>query len=193
MGPVVGGGAVPKLVAAALLTGALAACVDQIPGDALALSPQSLQRRQTQTRVFDTADETRMLAAAGGVLQDLGFTVDESETDLGVIVSSKRRDAMQTDQVVRSVLATLAGATMTFGLYWGASDPIDDVQDIRASLVTAPSGESSGQMAVRITFQRIVWNTDGDVSRREAIDEPLIYQEFFDALSHSVFLEAHRI
>lgn len=185
--------AMRKLVVASLLTGVLAACVDRIPADALALSPESLQRRQTQTRVFDTADEARMLAAAGGVLQDLGFTIDESETDLGVIVSSKRRDAMQADQVVRSVLATLAGATMTFGLYWGASDPIDDVQDIRASLVTAPSGEGGGRMAVRVTFQRIVWDTDGDLSRREAIDEPLIYQEFFSALSNSVFLEAHRI
>ena len=64
---------------------------------------------------------------------------------------------------------------------------------IRASLVTAPSGEGGGRIAVRITFQRIVWNTDGDISRREAIDEPLIYQEFFAALSHSVFLDAHRI
>lgn len=188
-----GRGAARQLAAAALLTGVLAACVDQIPREALELSPESLQRRQTQTRVFDTADEARMLAAAGGVLQDLGFNIDESETDLGVIVSSKRRDAMQSDQVIRSVLATLAGATLTFGLYWGASDPIDDVQEIRASLVTVPSGESGGQMAVRITFHRIVWNTDGDVSRREAIDEPLIYQEFFDALSRSLFLEAQRI
>lgn len=187
------GVAAHRLALAALLSGVLAACTDQIPREALMLSPESLQRRQTQTRVFDTANEARMLAAAGGVLQDLGFNIDESETDLGVIVSSKRRDAMQADQVFRSVLTTLAGATMTFGLYWGASEPIDDVQEIRASLVTAPSGESGGQMAVRITFQRIVWDTDGDVSRREAIDEPPIYQDFFNALSHSLFLEAHRI
>ncbi len=182
-----------RLVAAMLSAAVLAGCVDRIPREALALSPESLQRRQSQTRIFDSADEVRMLAAAAGVLQDLGFTLDESETDLGVIVSSKRRDAMQADQVIRSVLTTLAGATMTFGLYWGASDAIDDVQVIRASLVSAPTGESSDRIAVRITFQRIVWNTDGDISRREAIDDPLIYQEFFDALSTSVFLEAHRI
>jgi len=178
---------------AVLSSVALTGCLDKIPKDALQLSPQSLERRQTQTRVFDTVDEERMLAAAAGVLQDLGFTIEESETDLGVIVSSKRRDAREAGQVLRSVLTTLAGATMTLGLYWGASDPIDDVQEIRASLVTAPTGESGDRMAVRITFQRTVWNTDGDITRREAVDEPLIYQEFFDSLSHSLFLEAHRI
>lgn len=182
-----------KIAVAALAACVLAACIDQIPREALELPQQSLQRRQIQTRVFDTVDETRMLAAASGVLQDLGFNIDESETDLGVIVSSKQRDAREAGQVARSVLTTLAGAYMTFGLYWGASGPIDDVQVIRAALVTAPSGSGDGRMAVRITFQRVVWDTDGVVSRREAIDEPQIYEEFFDALSHSVFLEAHRI
>lgn len=177
----------------AALAVALTGCLDKIPKDALELSPQSLQQRQTQTRVFDTNDEVRMLAAAAGVLQDFGFTIDESETDLGVIVSSKRRDARQAGQVLRSVLTTLAGATVSLGLYWGASEPIDDVQEIRASLVTAPASESSERMAVRITFQRTVWNTDGDITRREAVDEALIYQDFFDALSLSLFLEAHRI
>lgn len=188
-----GGRGTRRIVAAVLLACVTSACVDRIPRDALVLSQESMQRRQAQTRVYDTADEASMLAAAGGVLQDLGFNIDESETDLGVIVSSKRRDAMQTDQVIRSVIATLAGAAVTFGTYWGASDPIDDVQEIRASLVTAPSGESGRQIAVRITFHRIVWDTDGEISRREAIDEPAIYQEFFNALSHSIFLEAHRI
>lgn len=180
--------------AALLAASALTGCVmETIPREALALTPQSLERRQAQTRVFDTPDEERMLAAAAGVLQDLGFTIEESETDLGVIVSSKRRDARQADQVARSVITTLAGAFVTLGTYWSASGPIDDVQEIRASLVTAPIGTRGDRMEARITFQRTVWNTDGDISRREEIHDPVIYQEFFDALSTSLFLEAHKI
>ena len=178
---------------AVLLALTLAGCIETTPKEVLAFTPQSFERRQAQTRIFDTPDEARMLAAAAGVLQDLGFAIDESETDLGVIVSSKRRDAMQADQVARSVVTTLAGAVMTFGLWWSASAPIDDVQEIRASLVTAPIGDSGERMEVRITFQRIVWNTDGEVSLREGVDDPRIYQEFYDALSTSLFLEAHRI
>ncbi len=179
------------LAVAVPLAMASSGCIETIPREVLALTPQSLERRQAQTRIYHTADEQRMLSAAVGVLQDLGFTIDESETDLGVIVSSKRRDAMQADQVAGAVMTTLAGAVMTFGLYWGASGPIDDVQEIRASLVTAPT--DGGRMQARITFQRIVWNTDGDIVRREEIDDPRIYQEFFDALSTSLFLEAHKI
>lgn len=177
----------------ALLALALAGCIETTPKEVLAFTPQSLERRQAQTRVFDTPDEARMLAAAAGVLQDLGFSIDESETDLGVIVSSKRRDARQADQVFRSVVTTLTGAVATFGLWWGASDPIDDVQEIRASLVTAPVGSRGERMEVRITFQRTVWDTDGEVTLREGIYDPLIYQEFFDSLSTSLFLEAHKI
>lgn len=186
--------ALRRTAAAVVAAWAVAGCVPEtIPREALALTPQSLERRQAQTRVFDTSDEERMLAAAAGVLQDLGFTIDESETDLGVIVSSKRRDARQADQVARSVVTTLVGAFFTLGTYWSASGPIDDVQEIRASLVTAPIGASGERMEARITFQRTVWNTDDEISLREEIYDPQIYQEFFDALSTSLFLEAHKI
>lgn len=178
-----------KTTLAVLLAGVLAACGERIPQDALSLSPESLQRRQLQTRVFDTADEAHILAASAGVLQDLGFTIDESETDLGVIVGSKRRDAREIGQVVA------ATALQILGIFAGSAErvAVDDEQVIRASLVTMPAGEASQRMAVRITFQRVVWDNYGDVSRREAIDDPLIYQQFFDNLSRSAFLEAHRI
>jgi len=86
------------------------------------------------------------------------------------------------------LLAVLTGAVM----------PIDKEQLIRASLVTYPihideMDKSKCQTAVRITFQRIVINTDGNVTRRECINEAKIYQEFFDKLAQSLFLEAHEI
>jgi hypothetical protein len=46
---------------------------------------------------------------------------------------------------------------------------------------------------LRITIQRIVTNTGGQVTRIESIEEPVIYQEFFDKLSKSVFLEVQEI
>ena len=162
-------------------------CAPKIPKEALQLSPESLKNRQIQTRRFDT-DETTLLSASAAVLQDLGFTIDESETDLGVIACSKTRDATHAGQIVGAVVV----AILT-----GVATPVDSEQLIRASLVTYPitiSDEKSNcKTAVRVTFQRIVTTTNNQVSRRECINEPEIYQEFFDKLSQSVFLEAHEI
>lgn len=69
----------------------LTACAPQIPQDALRISPESLQDRQLQTRRFETTNKKAMLAAASAVLQDLGFTLEESEVNLGVLTGSKQR------------------------------------------------------------------------------------------------------
>lgn len=161
----------------------LAGCEQGIPKEALQLSPDSLERRQAQTRVFETEDEKQLLSASAALLQDLGFTLDESEVDLGVIVGSKDRDAVETGQVVTSIaVAVLLGTAL----------PWDRNQKIRASVVTRDLDERQGY-AVRLTMQRIVWNTQGQISKTEPLDEPEMYQEFFDRLSKSVFLEAHEL
>jgi hypothetical protein len=72
---------------------ALGACEQGIPKEALQITPETLEQRQLQTRRFDTSDEAELLSASAALLQDLGFNLDESETDLGVIVASKDRDA----------------------------------------------------------------------------------------------------
>ncbi len=167
-----------------LLAATLAACAVGIPKEALQLTPESLQQRQTQSRYFDTDDEAAILSASAAVLQDLGFNLDESETDLGVLVGSKQRDATEAAQVAGAII---------LAIFTGAVIPIDDHQKIRASLVTRRSGEEERRVTVRITFQRIVWNTGGHISKYESIDAPEIYQEFFSKLSKSVFLEAHAI
>ena len=103
-------------------------CASKIPKEALQLSPEDLKNRQLQTRRFDT-DESTLMSASAALLQDLGFTIDESETDLGVIACSKTRDAINASQVVGAVLI----AVLT-----GAVTPVDKDQLIRASLVTHP-------------------------------------------------------
>jgi hypothetical protein len=162
---------------------ALGGCVatGMVPAEALRLSPQSLQDRQAQTRRFDTEDERAMLAAVSGLLQDLGFTLEESDSKLGVLVASKDRDATEVGQEVAAIfVAALTGVPIA----------TDDTQKIRASVVTKPS---SNGLAVRVTFQRVVWNSLGQVSRVEAMGDAKAYQEFFEKLSKSVFLEAQEI
>ena len=170
---------------AIILVGAfvLASCETVIPPEALQLTKESLEQRQVQTRRFDNRDEANLLSASVAVLQDLGLNLDESETKLGLIVASKDRDATEAGQVaVMLIIAALGGGVI----------PIDKQQKIRVSLVTRKIGEGK-YTTVRVTFQRMVWNTQGQVTKAEALDEPKMYQEFFSKLSKSVFLEAHAI
>jgi len=148
------------------------------------LPPNSIARRQVQSRRFDTADETRMLQASAHLLQDLGFTIDASEADAGLIVASKMRTAKDTGEVVVSII--LAGLGGGDGSY-------KERQKLRVSIVTRPYGENNGSIVVRATFQRIVWDNHGRVVILEGIDDPVTYLEFFAKLSKAVFLEANEI
>ena len=162
----------------------VAGCSQSPPRHPLQLSSESLEQRRLQTRYFDTPDELRLLTSVSAVLQDLGFTVDDSETGFGLVVGSKQRDASEVGQiVVADLVAVFTGAVM----------PTDDRQLMRASVVTRPIGDRGERTAVRVTFQRIVWNTEGRVTHAESMTDPAFYREFFASLSKAVFLRAHAI
>jgi hypothetical protein len=155
-----------------------------VPGlkDALQFKPETLANRQMQTRRFSTTNYQAMLNAASGVFQDLGFTLDESEYKLGILVGSKSRDATSAGQI--------AGAIF-LGLLTGQQTHVDKDQYIRASMVMREI--KAGSSTVRVTFQRIIRNTAGQITLQEQINESAVYQEFFDKLSQAVFLEAHEL
>lgn len=163
----------------------LGACQsNSVPEEALQLTHESMETRRLQTRRFETRDEEDLIITAAGLLQDLGYTLEESESELGILVASKDRDATEGGQV--------AGAIFVAALT-GVMPAVDKVQKIRASIVTRPYGDSGRYTLLRVTFQRVVWNDHGQVSRRETIGDPEIYQEFFELLSKAAFLEAHNI
>lgn|SRR3989338_4515534 len=179
-----------KLPAVSILLFFIIGCATTYPPDFLKLSPDNLKNRQLQMKQFDTQDEEQIIASCAGVLQDLGFTLDDSETELGLVVASKDRDATDAGQValasVSVFLSALGGASSN------AFDYVDSIQKIRASVVSKPSLEGN-KIVVRVTFQRIVWNKVGDISRMETLTEPELYEGFFERLSKAIFLEAHKI
>ena len=160
----------------------LSACVT-IPHDAFLLSPVSLQERQLQTRVFETADEVALLAAGIGVLQDMGYSIDNTEKSLGLISASKQVDATDGKQIAGAIIIALLG---------GEPMPVDKEQKIKVNFITLPSRLNKKGFIARISFQRMIWDTQGQV-RAETLKSPALYEEFFDKLSKSVFLEAHKI
>lgn len=161
----------------------LVGCV-QIPKDAFQLPATSLKDRQTQTRLYATGNEMELLGAGIGVLQDMGYTIDKTEKNLGLIAASKNVDATNAGQVVGAIFLALLG---------GKPQAIDKEQKIKVCLVTTPSKlDKSGYLA-RISFQRIVWDSEGKISKVETLTDETLYQGFFEKLSKSVFLEAQQI
>jgi len=163
----------------------------------------TVAKRQMQSRVFDTSEEKTVLSASAAVLQDLGFNLDESCPQLGLITSSKNRTAENSEQVANHVGKMLLFAAASLVLTQGhgvvlttnppGSVPFDKEQKIRASLVSTPVGDKEEHIMVRLTMQRVVWNENNQISLAEVITDPQIYQQFFDKLAQSIFLEAHGV
>ena len=146
------------------------------------LDSDYLGRRQMETMRFETNDEATILSASAGVLQDLGFTLDETETKLGLITAYKNREASTTG--AKAAIILLSAMNKTQAVY-------DTEQKIYVTLVSTKSRESTGYN-VRISFARVITNNLHE-SRSEKITDSKIYREFFDKLSQSLFLTAHEI
>jgi len=68
----------------------------------------------------------------------------------------------------------------------------DKSQVIKASVITKPSLDGK-KTVVRVTFQRLVWNMANQINRVETLNDPAMYQKFYDSLSKAIFLEAQQI
>ena len=149
-----------------------------------------LSRRQLQMRQYDTADEGQIISAVAGVLQDLSFTLDDSESALGFVAASKKADAKSNSQIagalILDVLSSMGGSSTN------NTANVDKYQVIRASVIAKPSLDNK-KMVVRVTFQRIVWNMSNQINRVESINDPEMYEKFYNSLSKAIFLEAQQI
>jgi hypothetical protein len=191
---------IPPLCATLLL-----GCVQAIKPEAFfQLTPESLKNRALQTRIFETTNEKELLSASAAVLQDLGFQVEESEVDMGILRAAKERSAREFWQEFRRVLVALlsSGGRSQGGANTTVILPVDLHQQIGATLATRPLEGDDSRYTVRIFFHRTLWKGDGQsgdqyippgANRMEMISDGQIYQQFFAKLSKGLFLEAHEI
>lgn len=152
--------------------------------DVLKLTPDSMALRQMQTRKYQTADLKKVLDSCVGLLQDNGFTVDEISPKLGTVLGSKSREAVETGQVAASI---------AFAIIFGVALPVDKEQKMSASIVVSDAASDAQSAIVRVNFSRVVWNNSNAVSKAERLEAPEMYQEFFDKLSKSLFLQEQKI
>ena len=115
-----------------LLSLGILGCVS-VPTGFLKPSEGYLQKRELQMRQYDTTDQTKIITSVAGVLQDLGFTLDDSEADVGFVAASKKADATNKGQIF--LVALLGG----LGNNPQAVQQCDKSQVIKASVITKAS------------------------------------------------------
>jgi hypothetical protein len=202
---------------------ALVGCATRIPDKAFLVTEELLKQRQMQSRRFEGLTEESALIASSQVLQDMGYNLEDTEVELGVLSASKDRDATNAGEVVGAVV---------MAVLFGAVTPISKHQKIRVSLVVQPSGTESvippayaGGTATRpampagIAVEPGEPNSSASAVKKEQIpgnyvvratfqrivtrtdnskyvqtvDKAEIYEEFFDKLSKAVFVEAQQV
>ena len=65
----------------------LSACVSQ--NSHVLSGGSAVELRSFQTRAFDTTDKHKMLRSVIATLQDLGFIIDKTDEDLGLVTGTK--------------------------------------------------------------------------------------------------------
>src|SRR5690606_32007815 len=97
---------VARVCPAVLLSVFLAGCVATTSQHVLdSGSGSQLAQRNLQTRAFETTDRNRVLRAVIDTLQDLGFLIDQTDSNLGSVSATK----WDTYQVRMTVSTRLRG------------------------------------------------------------------------------------
>jgi hypothetical protein len=181
-----------SLVGTLLLCGSLGGC-ETIPDEAYRLPPSSQSVREVQTRTFEVPAEANILQASVALMQDMEYNFDTIEYQLGVLNGSKTVDAdsmlrnagLVAADVVLSILSIATGNVPGGSLYAGADDEIH----LEVTMVVLPSLETEGQYTARITIRSELIDKTERVKRVVMIEDPVVYQEIFEKLSKSLFLE----
>ncbi len=171
-----------------LIAAAIAGC-SGMPTDVFRLPESSMATREMQTRLYPTADDTAVMSASAAVLQDMGYAIDEIESSLGVISASKRADATNRMEAFGSITLDSMKCAMTFFLSCDGEryGEIDDVQDIRLTLIAMP--QRGDEVAVRVTIQKMIFDKRGRLSQQTTVQDPDVYEAMFAKLSKAVFFE----
>ncbi len=169
-------------------TGLLSGCAATIPQDALRLPESTLEVRSIQTRTLAAPSEIDMLTATIALLQDMEYNIERIEKPLGVITASKVTDADSASEKTGLFFLDLLCAVGGGGGCDAMSTAQDD-QHITLTMVVLPSLARSGEYSVRITIQRVIYDKMDRIKVLERIDDAETYQQIFDNLRKSLFIQ----
>lgn len=137
-----------------------------------------LQVREFQTRSFDTTNTDEVLSAVVEAFQDQGFMVKNVVPQVGLVSASREVDMEDKGEVF------LRTFFMGRDALWRKNALVEATANVKTQ---------AGKTKVRATFQEKVMNNVGGVDSVYTIEDPKFYQNFFDKIGKSIFIEKQKI
>ena len=140
-----------------------------------------LEKRQFQTRTYDSSDKALVMKAMLNVLQDEGFIVYNANPLLGFIYGVKDFDT--------------SDPNIDISKEFGLSKARLNMNGVRVATVetTANVTEYGKSMRVRVNFKRKLLNVYGNAQFIYDINDENYYQEFFSKVDKAIFLQKQKI
>lgn len=137
-----------------------------------------LEVREFQTRTFDTSKTDEVLSAVVEAFQDQGFMVKNVVPQVGLVSASREVNVENNGEAMLQMLF--------FGerAMWSKNATIEATANVKTH---------GGRTKVRANFQEKVMNNVGGVQNVHMLEDPKFYQEFFDKIGKSIFIEKQRI
>ena len=136
--------------------------------------------RAFETRRYNDASDSALMAAIAATMQDMGFSVTETSSEIGVVAAQKTRNAREVGEiagaVAEGVLEQLLIGTHQQIVY-------NKSQVIHVTVVASPAGTAHD---VRVTFDRYLIDNNENLRATDIVTDPKIYAEFFTHLDSAV-------
>jgi len=146
------------------------------------ITPMSqLEKRQFQTRTYESNDKALVMKAMLNVLQDEGFIVYNANPLLGFIYGVKDFDT--------------SDKNIDISKEFGLSKARLNWNGVKVATVetTANITEYGKSMRVRINFKRKLLNIYGNAQFIDDINDENYYQDFFSKVDKAIFLQKQKI
>jgi hypothetical protein len=162
------------------------------------LNPTSVADLAMQSRRFPTANSNSVLNAATQVLQDMGYQIKGGHRQLGLLYGDKVADVPRPGADHYAAEAALVAISVLAIVFGGSQIEIMDLPEQIAQqvyvtlLVVGETGHPAPSVRVRLSIDRDMVYDQGYILA-DHTELPLVYQEFFEKLSKSVYLEAEQI
>lgn len=140
-----------------------------------------LEKRQMQTKVFETNDKAMIMRAMLNILQDEGFIINNANPLLGFISAVKEFDSKDKNIDTEKEFGVSKGRLSWTGVAVASVDATSNVS------------EYGSNIRVRVNFKRKMMNAYGSPVSIEEIDNPEYYRNFFEKVDKAVFLQKQKI